>query len=108
LANWISSPNNPFFARAMVNKRWAQFFGRGLVNPVDDMHDDNPATHPELLQAMTEQFKKHNYDLKYLVKAIAMSEAYQRTSKPFQGNESDAELFSHSYVRTLTPEQLYD
>src|SRR5213079_1303809 len=70
LAKWMTSANNPFFARAMVNKTWAHFFGRGLVNPVDDMHDGNPATHPELIAALTEQFKTNGFDLKYLIRAI--------------------------------------
>jgi len=108
LARWLTSPDNPFFARAMVNRMWAHFFGRGFVNPIDDMHDDNPATHPELLLAVAEQFKRHNFSVKYLVKAIAMSETYQRTSKPMAGNETDTELFSRMYIKTLSAEQLVD
>jgi hypothetical protein len=108
LAKWLASPDNPFFARAMVNKMWAHLFGRGLVNPVDDMHGDNPASHPELLAALTEQFKRHDFDVKFLVRAIVNSETYQRSSRPHGGNEADTELFSHALVRGLTPEQLYD
>jgi hypothetical protein len=108
LARWLTSPDNPFFARAIVNRMWAHFFGRGFVNPIDDMHDDNPATHPELVLAMAEQLKRHNFKLKYLVKAIALSEAYQRTSKPLKGNEADTELFSRMYIKTLSAEQLID
>ena len=107
-ARWLTSPNNPFFARAMVNRMWALYFGRGIVNPIDDMHDDNPATHPELLMALAEQFKRHNFDLKYLAKAIVMSETYQRSTRPIKGNETDAEMFSRGYVRALSPEQLID
>jgi hypothetical protein len=108
LSQWLTSKDNPFFARAMANRMWGQFFGRGLVNPINDMHNDNPATHPELLMALAEQFKRHDFDLKYLVKAILMSETYQRTSKPFAGNEDDTELFSRAYVKAMSPEQLYD
>jgi hypothetical protein len=108
LARWLTSVNNPYFARAMVNRTWSQFFGRGIVNPVDDMHDNNPATHPELLLALAEQFKRHNFDLKYLTKAIVLSETYQRSSKPIKGNEADMEMFSRMYVRALSPEQLVD
>jgi len=108
LARWMTSADNPYFAKAMVNRTWAHFFGRGFVNPIDDMHDGNPATHPELLVALTEQFKRNNFDVKYLVKAIVLSEAYQRTSRPTDGNETDTELFSRMYIKGLTPEQLFD
>jgi hypothetical protein len=108
LARWLTSVDNPFFARAMVNRMWAHFFGRGFVNPIDDMHDNNPATHPELLQALTEQLKRNSFSLKYLVKAIVLSDTYQRSSKPLSINETDTEFFSRMYVRTLSAEQLVD
>lgn len=108
LANWMTSADNPFFARAMVNRWWYQLFGRGLVNPVDDMHEENGATHPELLDALTEQLKTSGFDLHHLVRAICNSEAYQRTSRPVEGNADDKDLFSHRLCRVLTPEQLYD
>jgi Protein of unknown function (DUF1549)/Protein of unknown function (DUF1553) len=108
LARWLTSADNPFLARAMVNRMWAHFFGRGFVNPIDDMHDNNPATHPELLMAMAEQLKRNNFSLKYLVKAIALSDTYQRTSKPLSVNEADTEYFSRMYIRTLSAEQLVD
>jgi Protein of unknown function (DUF1549)/Protein of unknown function (DUF1553) len=108
LARWLTSLDNPYLAKAMVNRMWAHFFGRGFVNPIDDMHDNNPATHPELLAALAEQFKRHNFSLKYLVRAIVMSDAYQRTSKPMPGNETDTELFSRMYIKTLSAEQLVD
>lgn len=108
LAQWMTSADNPFFARAMVNRFWYQLFGRGIVNPVDDMHQDNPATHPELLAALTEQFKGSGFDLKYLLRAICNSETYQRTSRPSNDNQSDDRYLSHRVVRVLTAEQLYD
>jgi len=108
LATWMTSGKNPFFARAMANKMWHHFFGRGLVNPVDDMHADNPASHPELLNALAEQFTANGFDVKYLIRSIVLSDAYQRTSRPAKGNETDTELFSHAAVRVMTPEQLYD
>jgi hypothetical protein len=108
LAQWLTAPDNPFFARAMVNKTWAHFFGRGLVNPVDDMHSENAPSHPELLAVLVDQFKVHNFDVKYLVRAICGSRAYQRTSRPSEGNQDDTELFSHAAVRVLSPAQLYD
>lgn len=108
LAKWMTASENPFFAKAMVNRFWYQLFGRGIVNPVDDMHDDNPASHPELLAAMTEQLKANGFDTKYLIRAICNSEAYQRTSKPVGDNATDTEFQSHRIVRVMTAEQLYD
>jgi len=108
LAKWVVSPQNPFFARAMVNRFWHQLFGRGIVNPVDDMHEDNAPSHPELLAALTEQLKANQFDLKYLIRAICNSESYQRTSRPLDANKDDREFFSHRAVRVLSPEQLYD
>lgn len=108
LADWMVSKDNPFFARAMVNRMWGHFFGRGLVHPVDDMHEGNPPSHPELLDALTEQFKANAFDLKFLCRAICLSETYQRTSKPIAGNAKDDKLFSRMLVKVLTPEQLFD
>jgi hypothetical protein len=105
----MTSPDNPFFSKAMVNRTWAQLFGRGLVNPVDDMHDGNPPSHPELLADLAGQFAAHDFDLKYLVRAVCNSRAYQRTSRPAAGNaEAAPELFSRMAVKPLTAEQLYD
>lgn len=108
LAEWMTAKDNRYFARAIANKLWHHFLGRGLVNPVDDMHDDNPASHPELLAELAEQMKASNFDLKYLIRAICNSETYQRSSRPTGNNGDDRELFSHAQVRMLSPEQLYD
>jgi hypothetical protein len=108
LADWITKPENPFFTRAMVNRFWHHLFGRGLVNPVDDMHEDNVASHPELIEALADQLKASGFDLKFLLRAICNSEAYQRSSKPSGTNADDKQFFSHRAVRVLTPEQLYD
>ena len=108
LAEWMTSKENKYFARAISNKLWYHFFGRGLVNPVDDMHDDNPASHPELLAGLAEQMKANDFDLKYLIRAICNSESYQRSSRPTGNNVDDQELFSRALVRNMTPEQLYD
>jgi len=108
LADWMTSANNPFFARAMVNRFWHHLFGRGLVNPVDDMHENNEPSHPELLTALTEQFKANDFDLRYLMRAVCNSEAYQRTSRPVSSNAEDRELYSHRQVRAMLPEQLFD
>jgi hypothetical protein len=108
LADWMVSRDNPFFARAMVNRMWGHFFGRGLVHPVDDMHDGNLPSHPALLEALAEQFKANGFDLKYLCRAICQSQTYQRTSKPVAGNAEDDKLFSRMLIKVLTPEQLFD
>jgi hypothetical protein len=108
LAKWLTTPGNPYFARAMVNRFWFQLFARGIVNPVDDMHDDNEATHDALLNLLTDQFQASGCDVKYLVRAICNTETYQRTSRPTEGNADDKTLFSHRRVRVMTPEQLFD
>lgn len=108
LAKWLTEGKNAFFAKAMVNKMWAHFFGRGIVNPIDDMHEGNVPSHAELLSALAEQFIANGFDVKYLARAITNSKVYQTSSRPHKGNEADTELFSHVAVRVMTPEQLYD
>jgi hypothetical protein len=108
LAKWMTSPDNPFFARATVNRLWAHFFGRGFVTPVDDMHEGNAPSHPELLQELAGQFTASDFDLKHLIRAICNSRTYQRTSKPAAGNDKDVTLFSHMAIKVLSPGQLYD
>jgi len=109
LADWITTEKNPYFAKAMVNRLWAQYFGRGIVNPVDDMEAATPASHPELLDELAHQFAANGFDVKYLVRAICTSDAYQRSSKPTKDNaEAGAHLYSRMAVKALTPEQLYD
>jgi YHS domain-containing protein len=108
-AKWLTAAGNPYFARAMVNRLWWQFFGRGLVNPVDDMFKlEAEASHPELLEALSAQFVANGYDVKYMIRAITSSEAYQRTSKPLKGNEKDTQWYSRGPMRVMTPEQIWD
>ncbi len=109
LAKWMTSPQNPFFAKALVNRTWAHLFGRGFVNPVDDMLPENSPTHPDLLAALAHHVSTTGeFDLKYLMKAICLSDTYQRTSKPTADNKNDKALYSHVAVKVLSPEQLYD
>ncbi len=108
LARWMTAPDNPYFARAMVNRTWAVLFGTGFVNPIDDMHEGNPPSHPDLLAAVAQNFAANGFDIKYLYRSICNSQTYQRTSKPIAANEKDDHLFSHMTVKVLSPEQLYD
>ena len=105
LAQWVASPENRFFARAMANRLWAQLFGRGVVDPVDDMHEGNPPSHPELLQELAGQFAANQFDVKYLIRAICNSQTYQRSSKPSDKDDSGANLFAHMAVKVNSPEQ---
>jgi hypothetical protein len=101
---WLVAPDNPYFARAMTNRVWASLMGRGLVEPVDDMNEE--ATHPELLELLAGQFIASGFDLPHLLRAICLSETYQRTAA---GTEPvDPRLYQRMAVRVLTPEQLYD
>jgi Protein of unknown function (DUF1549)/Protein of unknown function (DUF1553) len=108
LANWICTPENPFFAKAFANRLWAQYFGRGIVNPVDDLSDENAPTHPELLAALAKEFADGGFDIKHVIRGICNSKAYQRTSKPVGDNRDDRTLHSHQSIKVLSGEQLFD
>jgi len=108
LADWLCTAENPFFSKSMVNRVWAQYMGRGLVNPIDDLSDENPASHPELLKGLAKEFANGGFDLKNLVRAICLSDAYQRSSVPTPNNKADTVLYSHMAIKVLTPEQLFD
>lgn len=107
LAAWLTSAKNPYFARAMANRTWWRLFGRGLVNPVDDMHSENKPSHPELLDLLARRFAESGFDHKYLTRAIVLSRAYQRTSRP-GASEKQAALFGRMSARPLSAGQLYD
>jgi hypothetical protein len=108
LAAWLTAKENPFFAPAQVNRVWSHFFGRGLVNPVDDFRDNNPPTHPEVLALLADEFRNSDFDFKHLIRCICNSQAYQRTSRPLPENELDRERLSHMTVKILSPEAFYD
>ena len=108
LAEWISAPDNPFFARALVNRYWKHFFGRGLVEPEDDMRVTNPPTHPELLDALARDFVSHGFDLKHLVRTICNSRTYQLSAEPHADNRDDKQNFSRYYPKRLNAEVLLD
>jgi Protein of unknown function (DUF1549)/Protein of unknown function (DUF1553) len=108
LADWVTSRDNPYFARAAANRVWFQFFGTGLIDPVDDMSAVADAMHPELLDLMADQFAAHDFDLKYLIRAITSSRAYQLSSAGGSPSSNVSRLFGRMSVRGLTPEQLYE
>ena len=108
LAKWMTAPDNPYFARSMANWAWAQLFGKGLVDPPDDMSRANPAVHPELLNALGKYFIASKYNLRGLIRTIATSEAYGLSSGTVKGNERDGRLFSHHTPRPLTAHQMAD
>ncbi|MBI1786708.1 MAG: DUF1553 domain-containing protein [Acidobacteria bacterium] len=108
LADWLTSPRNPFFAKAIVNRMWRNFMGRGLVEPVDDFRDTNPSTNDPLLDALAQDFIAHRYDLHHLIRTITASRAYQLSSVPTEANRDDKMAFSRYYPRRLTAEQLLD
>lgn len=108
LARWMVDPQNPFFAKAAVNRLWDHFFARGLVNPVDDMNLVNEPTHPELLAQLSAEFTASGTDIKHLIRCICNSQAYQRSARSLPENEADSKLFSHMAVKVLTPDMLAD
>ncbi|OJW21476.1 MAG: hypothetical protein BGO49_13475 [Planctomycetales bacterium 71-10] len=108
LADWITAPENPYFARATVNWAWAQLFGKGIVDPPDDMSRSNPPVHPELLDALAAHFIATKYDLRGLIRTIATSKAYGLSSGTIPGNEADVRWFSHHAPRPLSAHQMAD
>ena len=108
LSIWMASPDNPYLARAAVNRVWALLFGRGLVNPVDDLGPHNPASHPKLLDALTDYFVDSGYDLKNLLRVLCNTEAYGRTSAIDPAKKPPVDLFAAMAVKVQTAEQLYD
>ena len=108
LADWLTSKDNPFFAKSIVNRVWSYFFGRGIIDPVDDIRASNPPINPALLDALTKDFIDHDFDLRHLMRTIANSRAYQASIATNEWNEKDADNFSHAMPRRLTAEQLMD
>jgi hypothetical protein len=107
-AEWLVSPENPFFARTLVNRVWKNFMGRGLVEAVDDIRDANPASNPALMAAATRDFVEHGFDIKHLVRTIMNSATYQLTSAPTPTNKTDLTYHSHYIARRLPAEVILD
>jgi hypothetical protein len=107
-ARWLTAPENPFFARTMVNRTWQSLFGKGLVDPVDDLRDSNPASNPELFDALSREFVRSGYNLAGLVRRIMNSRTYQLSSEPNAANRDDERFFSRALARRLPAEVLLD
>jgi hypothetical protein len=108
VAQWLASPDNPWFAKNFVNLTWSHFFGIGIVNPVDDMRISNPASNPELLDALSKHFVSYQFDLKKIVRDICTSRTYQLSSRTNETNATDDRNFSHALIRRIRAEVLLD
>ena len=108
LVDWMRQPDNRYFARAYVNRMWAHFFGRGLVEPLDDMRDTNPAINEPLLDALADEFVKSGFNMRHIVKLIATSTTYQLSSTPNADNAKETQAFSRFYPQRMSAEVLYD
>jgi hypothetical protein len=108
LARWLTSPDNPYFARNLANLIWTHFLGRGIIEPVDDVRISNPASNPELLDALTAKLISYKYDFKQLVRDICFSRSYQLSTRPNETNAQDERNFSKAAIRRLRAEVLLD
>ncbi len=108
LTKWLTSPQNPYFAKAIVNRVWANFLGRGLVEAVDDLRLTNPASNEKLLSRLADEFVRYQFDLKRLMRTILQSETYQRSHHMRKENEADQRFHAHSQPRRLKAEVLLD
>jgi hypothetical protein len=107
-ADWLARPENPYFARAVVNRVWSNFFGRGLVDPDDDLRVSNPPSDEALLDWLVADFLAHHFDVKHVIRTIMTSATYARSSVPIPGNEADTKFLSHYRVKRLPAEVLLD
>jgi hypothetical protein len=108
LAKWLTSGDNPFFAKSVVNRIWYHVMGRGIVDPVDDFRDSNPSANDELLDALAKDFVAHHFDAKHLVRIICNSRTYQLSAQTNDLNKADNKYFSHAVTKLYTAEQLFD
>ena len=108
LAAWMTSGENPWFAKATVNRVWALLFGRGIVDPVDDLGSHNPPVYPELLDELAAHFVETGFDLNGLIRTLTRTQAYQLSSRSSEGQPEEPELFSRMSIKSLTADQLYD
>lgn len=107
-AKWLTTPDNPMFARSLTNRYWSYFFHRGIIDPVDDLRTTNPPINPELLDALTRDFVEHRFDARHLMRTIVTSKTYQRSSQSNDSNRHDTMNFSHAIPRRVSAEALLD
>ncbi len=108
LATWLAGPRNPFFAKSLVNRVWFHVMGRGIVEPIDDFRDSNPASNDELLDGLAADFTEHGYDLKRLIRLIASSRVYALSARANELNKDDTLYFSHAIAKLFPAEVLLD
>ena len=108
LAEWITRPDNPFFARAQVNRIWYHLMGRGIVDPIDDFRATNPPSHPALLDALAQEFVESRFDIRHMIRRIMNSSTYQRSAEPNETNAADETNYARARVRRLAAEPLLD
>jgi len=108
LAEWMTRKDNPFLARATVNRLWSHLFGKGIIDPVDDIRSSNPPSNPQLLDALTRDFVDHGFDVRHLLRTMLNSRTYQLAARLNRFNSDDTQNFSHALPRRLSAEQLFD
>lgn len=108
LVDWMVRPDNPFFAKVLVNRLWGHFLGRGLVDQVDDMRETNPPSNPELLDALAKEFIDHKFDVQHMIRLITTSQVYQLDSQPTDSNRNDQQNYARFYARRLIAEVFHD
>jgi hypothetical protein len=107
-AQWLTAKDNPFFAKAIANRMWSYFLGKGIIDPVDDIRASNPPVNPALLEALTKDVLDHNFDLQRLIRTIVNSRVYQTEFETNEWNAKDRDNFSHAYPRRMAAEELMD
>jgi hypothetical protein len=108
LVDWMAKPDNSFFAKALVNRLWGHFLGRGLCHEVDDMRESNPPSNPELLDSLAKDFVEHKFDVKHVIRTILNSRVYQLSSEPTDANRMDQQNFARYYARRMPAEVFFD
>ncbi len=108
LVDWMAKPENPYFARTLVNRLWGHFFGRGIVHEVDDLRETNPPSNPELLKFLADDFLAHKFDIKHAIRQMVTSQVYQLSSQPTPDNEYDRQNYARFYARRLIAEVFLD
>lgn len=108
LVDWMAKPENPYFARTLVNRLWGHFFGRGIVHEVDDLRETNPPSNPELLKFLADDFLAHKFDMKHAIRQMVTSQVYQLSSQPTPDNEHDRQNYARFYARRMIAEVFLD